>query len=152
MKLTVAATNADIERHSRKCKICNHEKKDEIEEDYLNWKPVKDIFAEYIIPERSFYRHVQALGLDKKKHENRSKYYLKIMERAPLDNVKLSVAIAAARLLEQVEGKIPGDNQGGLSPEERREHYRDILRIVRKGQGKTDEEIDQEVGGSLNKE
>ncbi len=138
MSLTIAEDTKQ-ERHSRKCKVCNHKKRKEMEEDYLRWRPVKEILAEYTIPERSFYRHTQALGLDEKKHKNRRRYYLKIMERASLNNVRVSEALAAAKLLEQVEGKLPHDQEGLHTPEERSKEYEGIAALVRR----TETEVDK---------
>jgi hypothetical protein len=52
------------ERHKRKCVICNHPERAEIEADFLRWRSPERIAEEYkIANQRSIYRHVHATGI-----------------------------------------------------------------------------------------
>jgi hypothetical protein len=52
------------ERHTRKCAICNHPDRREIEEAYLAWVSPNLIVNEHSLPSfSSLYRHVEATGL-----------------------------------------------------------------------------------------
>lgn len=138
MPATISKITPDPERHSRKCSICNHEKLEEIDEKYLDWSPIGDICNEFNIEERNLYRHVQALGLDEKKRQNSARYLQRIMEKIPLDQINASDAIAAARLLLQMEGKLVNKvdqvsrvEYQGVPKEERKKQYAEIIKIVR---------------------
>jgi hypothetical protein len=53
-----------LERHARKCLVCRHRDREEIESDFLHWHDVSDIIIEYKIPNRrALYRHARATGL-----------------------------------------------------------------------------------------
>lgn len=113
----------DIERHARCCKICNHERREEINEAYLSWERVIDIAREFGILERLIYRHVKATGMDLEKLKNRKRFYLKIMESAQLGETSASEAVAAGKLIEQLEGRISSEP---MSLEEREKRYQEI--------------------------
>lgn len=106
MTLTIKDEESDPRRHRRKCAICRHKQCEEIDQDYLDWKPMTEIVETYRVQERSLYRHVKALGLWDKKKENRKHLYLRIMEKADLSGVSVMEALNAGKLLEMVEGKI----------------------------------------------
>lgn len=137
MPATVRQINPDPERHSRKCTICNHEKREEIDEKYLEWFPIGEICNEFGVEERNLYRHVNALGLDEKQRQNSARYLQRIMARIPLDQITPSDALTAARLLLQMDGKLitrvdqktEVTNQG-MSREERLAEYRQTLEEV----------------------
>lgn len=140
MPATIKNITPDPERHARKCTICHHERREEIDEKYLDWSPIGDICSEFNIEERNLYRHVQALGLDEKKRQNSARYLQRIMERVPLDQINASDAIAAARLLLQMEGKLVNKvdqvsriEYPGVPKKERDKKYAEILKIVREG-------------------
>lgn len=106
MSMTITKEETNPERHSRKCVICRHKEREEIDQNYLDWKPIAEIVEGYSIPERSLYRHVKALGLEEKKKDNRKRLYLRIMEGANLSDITVVEALNAAKLLELIEGKI----------------------------------------------
>jgi hypothetical protein len=66
-----AAANPDdaepltyLERHEAKCTICNHEDREEIDEDFVHWLNPYRIAARYTLHDRSaVYRHARATGL-----------------------------------------------------------------------------------------
>ena len=62
---------ADRLRHARKCHICHHPRRAEIEWDYLNWIGPTSIVEEYKLPNYSaIYRHAHAFGLAAERKEN----------------------------------------------------------------------------------
>jgi len=62
---------ADLQRHARKCHICHHPQRTEIEDDFLNWQGPNEIVKEYNLPHWSaIYRHANALGLRARRNEN----------------------------------------------------------------------------------
>jgi transposase-like protein len=157
MKMTIKNDEnmPDRERHRRKCSICNHAKHEEIELAYLEWETVSEICQQHGITERALYRHVKALELDQKKITNRKRFYLKVMERACLDEVSPTEAIAAGKLLEQIEGRIREGVHVQISPEQRQKEYSNIIALVRKTQ--TEKQLQPpkdpiEEGGKKNEE
>jgi hypothetical protein len=60
---TLAEMSA-LERHERKCQICRHRDREEIESDFLHWHDVSDLVIDYKLPNRrTLYRHARATGL-----------------------------------------------------------------------------------------
>lgn len=133
MALTITKLAPDTERHRRKCAICQHPELQDLEADYLKWVPISTICEQYQVNERALYRHVEALDLQERKKENRKQLYFKILERMPLDQIKVSDAIAAARLLEQLEGALTEKHEivhQGMTKEERQEMYAKVLAFI----------------------
>jgi hypothetical protein len=61
----------DPERHSRKCRICNHPDRADIEGDFLRWRPTAEIAREFGLPDHSsICRHARALGLYDRRGES----------------------------------------------------------------------------------
>jgi hypothetical protein len=62
---------ADLLRHQRKCRICNHKDRQSIEFDFLVWKRAQTIVEEYGLGHRCLlYRHAYATGLLQIRKEN----------------------------------------------------------------------------------
>ncbi|MFZ0886015.1 MAG: hypothetical protein WAN14_21615 [Candidatus Acidiferrales bacterium] len=54
----------DLERHERKCVICQHPYRDAIDDYFMQWYPPHRIAEEFLIPKvRCIYRHAHATGL-----------------------------------------------------------------------------------------
>jgi hypothetical protein len=58
-------------RHARRCTVCHHQDRLEIEDDFLHWWPSTEIAAEYDLPDRrAVYRHARAIGLYQRRMKN----------------------------------------------------------------------------------
>jgi hypothetical protein len=58
-------------RHARRCTVCHHTDRLEIEDDFLHWRPSTEIAAEYGLPDRrAVYRHARATGLYRRRMKN----------------------------------------------------------------------------------
>jgi len=54
----------DFGRHRRKCRVCKHPHRDEIEQEFLRWKSSAAIAEAYGLPDHSSVcRHARAIGL-----------------------------------------------------------------------------------------
>lgn len=54
----------DPERHSRKCRVCKHPQRQDIESDFLRWRPTAEIAQNFGLPDHSSVcRHARATGL-----------------------------------------------------------------------------------------
>jgi hypothetical protein len=58
------------ERHSRKCQICHHPDREQIEEDFLHWRRPHSMSNEYGFSETVIFRHGHAMGLFTLRREN----------------------------------------------------------------------------------
>jgi hypothetical protein len=62
---------AALERHARKCVICNHPRREDLEEDFLSWRNAELIHKDYAQPNfRAIDRHARATGLYQRRREN----------------------------------------------------------------------------------
>jgi hypothetical protein len=53
-----------LERHARKCAVCKHKDREDIEADFLHWHYSSDIASDYGLPDsRALFRHAHAVGL-----------------------------------------------------------------------------------------
>jgi hypothetical protein len=58
-------------RHARRCTVCHHNDRLEIEDDFLHWRPSTEIASEYGLPDRrAVYRHARATGLYRRRMKN----------------------------------------------------------------------------------
>jgi hypothetical protein len=58
-------------RHARRCTVCHHKDRLEIEDDFLHWRPSTEIAAEYDLPDRrAVYRHARATRLYQRRMRN----------------------------------------------------------------------------------
>jgi hypothetical protein len=61
----------DPARHARKCSICHHKDRPQIDADFLDWRNTRDIVRQYALPHRvCLYRHAQATGLTRRRKAN----------------------------------------------------------------------------------
>jgi hypothetical protein len=60
-----------LDRHSRKCAICHHPRRADIEEEFVNWRDADLIRNEYEFPNyHTVYRHARAQGLYERRRGN----------------------------------------------------------------------------------
>jgi hypothetical protein len=58
-------------RHQRKCSVCRHPERHDIEQDFLHWRNPDEIAAQYGLSGwSSVYRHVRAFGLFAERRRN----------------------------------------------------------------------------------
>jgi hypothetical protein len=119
----------DLERHSRKCDICHHPDRADIEEDFVNWRNADLIRTDYEIPNyRTVYRHAHALRLYDLRRQNLRFAAELLIEHAdqatPDPNVILRAIHACARISTLGEWVEPvrrvimtsGDRQAASAP------------------------------------
>ena len=71
-------------RHRRKCSICRHPDREEIEQEFVNWHGVWHLAKQYHIDDhRSIYRHAAATGLIERRRANMRWALDSILECAP---------------------------------------------------------------------
>jgi hypothetical protein len=83
------SASASLERHARKCVICNHPERADLEEDFLSWRNAELIHKDYDLPNfRAIYRHARATGLYQRRRGNLSFAAELLIE--PVDQAKPS--------------------------------------------------------------
>jgi hypothetical protein len=88
-------TPPDPQKHSRDCGICAHRDRDEIEREFVEWRPIAAIAKARKIPRASLYRHVHATGLFEKRGRNVKAALAKIIERCDRVHVTSAAVISA---------------------------------------------------------
>ncbi len=74
----------DTERHARKCQICSHPEREDIEQAYLRWTPPGVIVKEFNISyPATLYLHVNAVGLAAERRRHMNSALDQIIEKAP---------------------------------------------------------------------
>lgn len=98
--------SVNLGRHKRYCKICSHEKRDEIEEDFIAWKSPIAIAEEYVLADRmNVYRHANALGLFEKRRRNIRAALEHIIERAGDVEITASAVVAAIQACAKINAQ-----------------------------------------------
>ena len=77
-----------LERHQRKCLICHHPDREEIEELFVHWHHPYHTAHHYKIPPRSLYRHAHATGLCLARQQNLRSVLDRLLEQ--VHDVKVS--------------------------------------------------------------
>ena len=100
------AKPVSIGRHKRCCTICGHERKEEIEQDFVAWRSPIAIAEEYGLADRiSVYRHAHAFGLFEKRKRNVRAALEKIIERAGDVEVTSSAVVAAVQAYAKINAQ-----------------------------------------------
>ncbi len=86
---------ANPERHSRDCSICSHRDRDEIEREFIEWRPLASIAKARKISRTSFYRHIHATGLLEKRSRNIKSALSRVIERGYNVHVTAAALISA---------------------------------------------------------
>ncbi len=82
-------------RHEQNCKICNHPHREEIEEEFCEWKSVVAISREYRVNRVALYRHARAVGLFGRRDRNIKAALGRLIERGYQVRVTAAAVISA---------------------------------------------------------
>ena len=94
-------------RHKLRCKICHHEKRQDIELDYVHFIPYKTICERYNINTMNLQHHAIAVGLMDKR--DRKAFYNHMLSNFNPDKISAENAIEAAKQLDRIE-RVVQDN------------------------------------------
>jgi hypothetical protein len=78
----VQRSESPLERHARKCAVCQHSDRDEIEELFLHWHAPGEIAYDFKLPLRSLYRHAHTTGLYEARQGELRSVLDRILEKA----------------------------------------------------------------------
>lgn len=82
-------------RHAAQCSICNHEQREEIEQEFVTWRSPDKIAAAYAICRDSIYRHAKALDLLEPRRRNVRYALERMIERAGDVEVNAGAIVSA---------------------------------------------------------
>jgi hypothetical protein len=92
-----AGARKNLRRHARKCSVCRHPNRKEIEQDFLSWQSPDAIAkAHGIADHSSVYRHAHAVGLFERRSQTLCLALGPIIERAMTVRVTADAVIRAA--------------------------------------------------------
>jgi hypothetical protein len=95
---TKIITKGFLRRHRRKCVVCHHPEREEIEEEYINWQDVWQIARQYEITDyRSIHLHARAYGLVQARRENVCSALDNIVQKSATAKVTGDMVIRAIR-------------------------------------------------------
>ncbi len=98
-------SGSSVERHSRKCNICNHPERDLIEAEFLEWSHPEQIARDFKISYSSIYRHARVLGLIERRRQNLCPAVEKVIESVGyVDQPSAYVILRAVRTLACLTG------------------------------------------------
>jgi hypothetical protein len=113
-----AQDRPDLERHARKCEICHHPNREEIEEGFLLWRPGDSLARSFDVKgtKDAIYRHARALGLYEQRRRNMRYAAELLIEGAALSQPTAHDVIEAIRLHSRI------DAEGQLNEPPRTQH------------------------------
>lgn len=86
-----------IERHRRKCAICNHPQREAIEDLFVHWHRPDCVAGEYTVSETSLYRHAHATGLLRTRRRNLRCVLEHMLEQGPTMQITSDSIVRAVR-------------------------------------------------------
>ena len=93
-------------RHQKRCAICKHPRREEIEQDFVNWRSPAEIAKVYKLSDRSsVYRHAHALKLFGKRQRNVRAALEHIIEKAGEVEVTSSAVVAAVQAYAKINAQ-----------------------------------------------
>ena len=102
-RVSKSSSRPILGRHRRHCSVCSHEKRPEIEAEFVSWRSPVAIASEYGLSDRSsIYRHAHALDLFSKRRRNVRAALEKIIERAGEVEVSASAVVAAVQAYSKI--------------------------------------------------
>src|ERR1700719_3098504 len=106
MDLDESPRTANIERHSKRCRICSHRQREDIERDFIRWRSPAEIAKTYHLKDRStVYRHAQALNLFPKRQRNVRAALERIIEKAGEVDVTAPAVVAAVQTYAKINSQ-----------------------------------------------
>jgi len=101
-----ARKTVSLGRHKANCTVCAHEKREEIEAEFVTWRSPVVIATDYGLADRmNVYRHARALGLFAKRERNVRAALERIIEKAGEVEVTASAAVAAIQAYAKINAQ-----------------------------------------------
>jgi hypothetical protein len=92
----------NLDKHAAQCSICRNEKREAIEEEWVDWGNTDRIAAEYSVSRDAIYRHARAFKLFEKRRANVAKALERIIEHAGEVEVTAPAVVSAVQTLSKI--------------------------------------------------
>jgi hypothetical protein len=89
------ARAVNVGRHEAQCSICSHAQREEIEQEFVDWKSPDKIAEQFSVCRNSIYRHARALDLLEPRRRNVKRALERIIERAGEVEVNANAVVSA---------------------------------------------------------
>jgi hypothetical protein len=94
-----------VPRHEARCRICGHARRDEIEQEFVNWTSPSQIAQGYKISRDSIYRHASAVGLFSRRQRNIRFALERIIEHAGEVEVNAAAVVSAIQAFAKINAQ-----------------------------------------------
>ena len=92
--------------HTRRCSVCQHPEREEIERDFINWQSPITIAIDYGLADRaSVYRHAHAASLFAKRQQNIRAALEKLIEKAGEVDVTAAAVVGAIQAYAKINAQ-----------------------------------------------
>ncbi len=98
--------STSLHRHARKCTICHHEDREDIELDFLHWHHCTSITSDYNLKDfRTIYRHAHATGLWERRMLNLRSAVAHLVENAENVEPSATAVLKAIQACSQINDR-----------------------------------------------
>ncbi len=105
-QITTTANPPSLDRHARKCAVCNHKDREDIELDFLHWHNCINISTDYELHDfRTIYRHAHATGLWERRMLNFRSAVAHIVENAESCEPSANAVLKAIQAISEINEK-----------------------------------------------
>jgi hypothetical protein len=88
-----------LARHRRKCQVCRHPEREQIEQEYRDWFRPTQISRRYNIDDSALHRHFHAVGLISARRQNLRYVVERIIEQGAEEPISGDTIIRAVRAM-----------------------------------------------------
>ena len=100
------SSRPNLGRHAAACRICHHPLREDIEQDFVDWRSRTKITKDYKLRDRSsLYRHAHALNLFRRRRRNVRVALEHIIEHAGDVDVNASAVVAAIQVYAKINAR-----------------------------------------------
>ena len=105
-----APSRSALSRHKRKCTVCHHPQCSQIDQEFLDWRSIRNIALFYGLVDRAVYRHAHALRLYSRRSRNLRFSLGHIIEWAQRVPITPGSIVQAVRVFAQLHDDGPSVN------------------------------------------
>jgi hypothetical protein len=126
-----AARRVSLGRHESQCRICAHARREQIEEEWMNWGNTTLIAERNGVSRDGIYRHAHALGLSDKRRRNVLMAAEKMIERVDTIPISSSAILSAIRIVAKINSEEQEEDPArGMDPKELFQRMRQDERLA----------------------
>jgi hypothetical protein len=100
-----ARTTTRLQNHQARCRICNSDAREEIDEAFVSWDNVRQLAYDYKVDRRALYRHAHATGLYEQRDRNIRRALGRIIQEADAVAPSADAIIRAIKILTHINSR-----------------------------------------------